>query len=376
MFHPPKRSISSRLLSTEKTALWRAALPASRSVFGSVEFCSIVQRHQGARACLYLFSDGEAQVAYPFFLREVQALPFVPERQPGWDSKSPEFTGPIVLRPGGPGAAAGFREAFTGLCRETGVIAEFAHLHPWEENHALLDQARLSHDRQIIYIDLAMPLERMWEESFNHACRKNIRRAERENVRIFPASAPGDIDEFHRIYIKTMDRNMASGHYYFPRHYFAEIMEALPDNALMLMAEYQGQVVAGTLYLHDGENIYSYLGGQDHDFQHVRPTNRVVYEVIRWGQEQGKRRLILGGGYRPDDGIYHFKSSFSPLRADFYVYRSIHLEDAYQELCRAWTGYYGAPLEGGGYFPLYRSAPPAPAAAQPEEPVEKSGVER
>lgn len=363
MVQSVKTAISTRLIFTDQADIWRSVLPAARSVFGSVEFCSIVQELQGLRAGLFILAEDYAQVAYPFFLRGTDVLPYSQDRPQEWDTRTPEYTGPVLLAPITPRVAASFRQSFSHLCAEVGIVAEFAHLHPWEDNHGLLHSAGLQVDRQIVFVDLTLPLERMWPESFTHACRKNIRRAQRENVRVYPARTAAEVQEFHHIYQGTMDRNQAAGHYYFPLSYFSGLMQALPDNTLMLLAEYKDRVVAGTLYMHDDHNMYSYLGGADQDFQQVRPTNAVVYEAICWGQAHGKKRLILGGGYQPDDGIFRFKASFSPLRADFHTYRWIHLPDEYHELCQAWAAYYATPLQETHFFPLYRSAPPKPDSA-------------
>jgi lipid II:glycine glycyltransferase (peptidoglycan interpeptide bridge formation enzyme) len=237
-----------------------------------------------------------------------------------------------------------------------GIVAEFAHLHPWNGAAPLLHPEGISLDRQIIYVDLTIPPGELWETSFNHACRKNIRRAQRENIRVFPAGSEADIHEFHRIYINTMQRNQAAPQYYFSLDYFMDFFKLLGRHATFMLAECQGKIVAGTLYLHDDRDIYSYLGGADQAFQQMRPTNAVVYETILWGQQLGKRRLILGGGYRPDDGIFRFKSSFSPQRADFYIYKFVHSHTAYESICRRWAVHYGG-QPGGRFFPLYRAVP-------------------
>jgi lipid II:glycine glycyltransferase (peptidoglycan interpeptide bridge formation enzyme) len=130
----------------------------------------------------------------------------------------------------------------------------------------------------------------------------------------------------------------------------------MPANARFVLAKHEEQVVATTLYLHDHDSVYSYLGGADHSYQQVRPTNAVVYDTILWAKRQGKKRLVLGGGYRPHDGIFRFKSSFSPLVAKFYVYKHIHLPEEYEMLCQAWSEYYHTDLDLDGYFPAYRSA--------------------
>lgn len=335
---------------------WRSALPASRSVFGSFEFASLLQDHHGYRPLLFSFRQGEAQIAYPLLLRGFYDLPF-PAAAQGWDTKTPEYTGPVPLGEVGVGEARSFRRAFREFCRELNIVAEFAHLHPWHDWRPLLEEGA-AFDRELVYVDLSQPIDRLWEQSFNHACRKNIQRARRENVRVFPARGLDDLKEFHRIYLETMERNAASASYYFPLDYFTRIFFDLPENAIFLLAEHQDRIVAGTLYMHDDENVYSYLGGADHAYQQVRPTNAVIYEAVCWGRRLGKRRLILGGGYRPDDGIFRFKATFSPLRAAFYTYRRIHQGELYDSLCSAWASHFNLEQASGSYFPQYRASPP------------------
>jgi len=335
---------------------WRAALPARRSVFGSLEFASLLQDHHGYRPLLFTFRQGEAKIAYPLLLRGFYDLPFQAGPVQGWDTRTPEYTGPIPQGEVGAAEARSFRRHFRAFCRELNLVAEFAHLHPWINWRPLLEEGA-AFDRELVYVDLTQPVERLWEQSFNHACRKNIQRARRENVRVFPARSLDDLREFHRIYLETMERNAAAPSYFFPLDYFTRIFFDLPENAIFLLAEHQDRIVAGTLYLHDDENVYSYLGGADHACQQVRPTNAVIYEAICWGRRLGKRRLILGGGYRPDDGIFRFKATFSPLRADFYTYRRIHQEALYDSLCDAWASHFNRQQAASGYFPQYRAVP-------------------
>ena len=181
--------------------------------------------------------------------------------------------------------------------------------------------------------------ERLWRESYSKACRKNVNRAEREGVTVRAARDADDIAEFHRIYIQTMERNEALDSYFFDLAHFEAIFEELPAGARFALAEHDGRVVAATLYLHDADDVYSYLGGADHDFQQLRPTNAVVHDTIAWARAEGKRRLILGGGYRPDDGIFRFKASFSPLRATLELARRVHLPDDYEALVAAWRAH-------------------------------------
>jgi hypothetical protein len=348
---------SFQVISTSAPDQWRSYLPASHSVFGSVEFASIVEAYRRWRPLLFVFQPGPGAVAYPLFLQALPDLPFPAAERDGWDLKSPEYTGPVCLAGAAPASAPGFQQAFGEFCQALGVVTEFAHLHPWRAALPLLKQKGITFERQIVYVDLTLSEDEIWEAHLTYACRKNILRARQRNVRVYPAQTLEDIQAFHRIYTETMQRNAAAPHYYFPLDYFLSFFTTMPDQALFMLAEHEGQIIAGTLYLHDDEDVISYLGGADQAFQNFRPTNAIVFETIRWGMRHAKRRLILGGGYRPDDGIFRFKASFSALRASFRSYRCVHRADQFQSLCRAWSAYSGRDWGGSDFFPPYRAVP-------------------
>src|SRR6267143_679797 len=347
---------------THDSTRWRSVLPAQDNVFASVEFAQIIERYLDRKAQLYILKNGNAQIAYPFFFRPVRSLPAGEDFGAGLsDTVSPEFTGP--LSQGGPVSpvAVEFPKRFRAFAVSQSVVAEFIHLHPWKALSSALPRDGLQFSREIVYVDLTWPEHQLWP-SFSHACRKNINRSQRENVRVFEAQTLGDVREFYRVYVQTMKYRNALRHYYFSLDYFWSIFEDLRVNARFVLAEYRNQIVAGTLYLHDRDDVYSYLGGADHNFQHVRPTNAIIYETILWSKRRGTKRLILGGGYSPNDGICRVKASFSPERMRFFVYKRVHLPEEYAALCRSWASTYGRDSESTGYIAPYRSltAPESP----------------
>ncbi len=339
--------MSYRLIRTSEASAWLAELPVSRSVFGSLGFARVQERDGDTEAILVVAEAAEERALYPLLLRRT---PFDPSAR---DSVTAPFTGPLA----GLGAStSALKTAIDEAMAELGVVAEFAHLNPWHARPALLDGVGV--DRDVIWVDTTIGEDTLWRESLSHSCRKNIRRAEREGVVVRPAADRDDIERFHRIYAMTMERNDALPAYRFDADYFHALFAEFPDNARFALAEHDGEVVAATLYVHDDETVYSYLGGANHSAQAVRPTNAVVHETIRWARDQGKRRLVLGGGYRPGDGIERFKASFSPLRAELRLARSVRNRPAYDTLCDAWERMYAQPPPGDGFFPAYRA--PAP----------------
>jgi serine/alanine adding enzyme len=354
------RASGAEVLTLDDEARWRELLPASASVFGSVEFARIRHQHAGVDPRLFALPIAAGHVAHPLLLRSTANLPFASSLDgPLFDASTPEYSGPFASGSLDAAEQDRFSAALAAWCTEAGVVTEFGHLHPWKARTELLDPDGLELDREIVYVDVTQDEQTLWRQSFTHACRKNVNRARREGVRVFAASTEAHARELHRIYELTMDRQGALGGYYFPPEYFVSFLERLPDNSRILLAELDGQVIAATLYLHDNADAYSYLGGADHSFQRARPTNAIVDEMIRWSRAEGKQRLVLGGGYAPGDGILRFKASFSPRRADFRVYRHVHMPDAYAALREAWRDRYGTAGDEA-FFPPYRADPVPP----------------
>ncbi|MEK7993704.1 MAG: GNAT family N-acetyltransferase, partial [Planctomycetota bacterium] len=83
-------------------------------------------------------------------------------------------------------------------------------------------------------------------------------------------------------------------------------------------------------------------------------------EIIRWAKRLGKRRYILGGGYRAGDGIFRYKRSFAPHGITaFYIGHCIFNHTIYQMLVdqrMQQAGLAGLTWPTSTeYFPLYRS---------------------
>src|ERR1035437_3559430 len=349
--------MSSKLYTANNITEWRALVPATRSFFGSVEFARIAEEKTGYAARLLVIEGGTARVAVPFLVRPIAGLEFADVGQQRIDVFPPEFTGPILLNSDPSFGQSEFHAALGEACRERRIIADFMHLNPWSEGVGLLDPSLVRYNRDIVFVDVSIGPERLWTEHFVHSCRKNIKRAEREGISVFEADSVDHIREFHRIYIDTMIRTNALSQYHFPLEYFLRFFNEMRNHARFTMAERNGQIIGAILYTHDDDNIYSYLGGADAEFQQMRPTNAMVYDTIRWGAAHGKKRLILGGGYRPDDGIFRFKSSFSKYVARFSTYREVHLPEDYRAIEKQWCKHYHREQLETEYFPSYRWIP-------------------
>lgn len=344
-----------RLLTTAEPDAWREALPSPDFVLGSVEYLRLLERQTGLAARLFVLEEAGQRIAYPFLLRPV------PGRAQAFDTFTPDYGGPLWSGPE-PGPAD-FPAVFHRFCQDQGIVAEFIHMNPWRLDPALLDPGCIADDRVVVYVDLTQSEEDLWKHSLNSDARRQTRRALEAGVQVRVAATAADALAFHHLHRQTMERLGAASHYFHPPEYFLDLYAALPGQAMFILAEWQGQAIAGGLYLLDRTDVYWHLSAMDMDHAGLRPVNALHFEAIRRLAQAGKRRMLCGGSHRVGDGIFHFKSGFSPLRAPFQVYRRIHDPEAYQSLCLAWSAGHGGAQPSGDYFPAYRSGELATAMA-------------
>ncbi len=302
-------------------------------------------------------------VLYPFVLRPIDAPHLAAAAPSSWDITSAYgYAGAFTIGEGV--AAAEFWAAFESVCRERGVVAEFARL-------SLFGQQRLAYPGNVeqkltnVVRELDTPDEAMWKE-FEHKVRKNVNKAQRSGVTIEVDETGARLEDFLRIYKTTMDRREAKASFYFPQSFFETIVRELPGQFAFFHALHEGRVVSTELVLVSADNTYSYLGGTEEAAFDLRPNDLLKVEVFRWSRGKGKQRFVLGGGYAPDDGIFKYKRAFAPNGlVPYFVGTRIIDEARYSALLeahvaegrRSCPGWSPAP----GFFPGYRCEIPEPA---------------
>ena len=364
--------IDTYTLTTAEEEEWRRGLPADFRAGACVEYVRIEESQRGTPARLFVVDfDGRPVVAYPYFLRPVDTLPFAAGVDSGlYDTCTPDYVGPVWLdRELAPeNAPFSFPELFDDHCRDQGIIAEFAHLDPWISS-ALIEPACVSPNREIAWVDLTWSEEEIWLKSLSSDARRQTKQGHRAGVKSRRAATPDDVKEFHRLYHLTMDRHQAADRYRFPLEYFMAFLENMSGNSFFVLAEYQGRVVAGGLFLNDDDTIRWHLSAADRAWSRVRPVNVYLYDTIRDSLGKGWRRMVLGGAYQDGDGVFRFKSNFTRLRADFNTYERLHDVAAHDRLMQSWRRHFGVSSSPERYFPAYRAQPAAPddqTARQPD----------
>lgn len=321
----------------------------------------------GGEAGFFFYGNEQNYIIYPFFKRRISELLFYKalgsEAKSWFDIISPYgFAGPVAYlsqRKIEGKLWQGFWEEFHHYCFQTKIISEFTRLHPYFKNHLplyRLNQIEIRKRSEVVYVNLEQDLSSM-RKDFTKGNKSSISKAHRSGVKIRSSSTTDEIDAFYQLYTATMERNKAKEAYFFSREFFENTFRLLGGSVKLFSAWYQDRIIAASLFLFKGNLAHYYLSGSDANSLSLCPNNLLLYEAILWAKERGYKIFDLGGGYEPNDSLFHFKSSFSKTTADFYTYSRVHNEQRYKILCQARDKYdrlQGEEIKKTDYFPQYR----------------------
>lgn len=169
---------------------------------------------------------------------------------------------------------------------------------------------------------------------FDRKVRKNVRKAERNDLRIEIQRNGDNLKEFLKIYYGTMQRREADEKFYFTEDFFETLHSKMEKNFCYFYVYKDDRVISAELVLLSDKCMYSYLGGTDQEYFDMRPNDFLKYHIIKWGNEHLKKYFVLGGGHGCEDGIYNYKKSFAPDGQRMFCVgtKIINLSD-YNKLC-------------------------------------------
>jgi CelD/BcsL family acetyltransferase involved in cellulose biosynthesis len=346
---------------------------------GFLEAMCLAGEKPMAIACLM---DGRLLCLYPFNVFDLAQLPFVQQlgKSPGADVISPYgYGGPTYEGDGVDRLAAeeSLGYALQSFFAQMGVVSEFVredlvaeHMTPRHDGEHLVLQ-------QNVVVDLKVALAERWLR-YAPKVRRNVRRAEAAGLRVEIGSGESFLRLFLGIYYATMGRRHAKDYYFFAKEKLQRLHDSLqPNGEIQYALVYlQERVVAAELLLLAADTLYFFLGGTDASYFALRPADLLKHKVIAWGHDQGYSSFVLGGGLKPNDGLFQFKRKFEPHGLmDFYVRRVVWNRDQYDLLLaerEEWEVGQGRPWRPEpGFFPSYRaeSASEEPGPPPSDAPV-------
>jgi CelD/BcsL family acetyltransferase involved in cellulose biosynthesis len=190
------------------------------------------------------------------------------------------------------------------------------------EVRAELPGGQASTDAVIHRLQLQADSSAVFRSFARSQVQRNVRRAERDGVRVRRARATSDLTEvFYGLHLRTRRR---LGVPVQPRRFFARLWRDMIDADLgyVLLAELGGVPVAGAVFLTYNRTVVYKYGASDSSFWRVRPNHLLFWEAIRSACEAGYETFDFGRSDMGDTGLRSFKDGWG-TREEPLVYATL-----------------------------------------------------
>lgn len=251
----------------------------------------------------------------------------------------------------GDGERTELRSTYEAWCREHNVVSEFVRYHPMLNNATPSESwYDVIHLGKTIAMDLFSP-EVIWS-NLTSKNRNMVRKAMKSGVEIYHGQFPSIYKTFKEIYDLTMDSDHATDYYYFKDEFYDSVRNDLSEESEIFWAELDGKIIAASIMIFANGYMNYHLSGSLREYQHLAPSNLLLYKAALWGYSNGYRSLHMGGGVgSKEDSLYKFKSAFNRNETkQFSIGKKIYLSDIYEKLSRMKN-----PDSETGFFPKYRA---------------------
>jgi hypothetical protein len=244
---------------------------------------------------------------------------------------------------------------FSKYCADNRIISEFVRFHPLFNNIEYCKEIYdVEFNRHTIVIDLT--LGDIAKDSFSSKCRNMIRKAINNGIVIDFDFTGNSINEFHRLYTLTMQKNNAKNYYFFDEKFFQEMMIYFKNHIFILNAIYKNEIIGTAMFMYYDRFMHYHFSATNPLYYKLACNNLILSTAAKWGKQNGITLFHLGGGYSTDynDSLLIFKKSFSKKGlCDFWIGKRIHNYETYQKLVELTSQY--QTTENQSFFPLYRN---------------------
>lgn len=243
----------------------------------------------------------------------------------------------------------GLFKTYADWCLAHNVVSEFVRYHPVLENHAYsANYYQVVALGETVAIDTT-DKDAIWA-NFDSKNRNVIRKAIKNGVEIKKGLSEELLNKFIELYNQTMDKDNADQYYYFEKEFYQSILNDLNDHAVVFYAALGETIVAASIILYANGRLNYHLSGSLRAYQHLAPSNLLLWKAAEWGNEIGCGTFHLGGGRgSSEDSLFKFKKAF--YRGElcrYHIGKKIFNEKIYQKLVAL------SSVSDSSFFPHYR----------------------
>lgn len=242
-------------------------------------------------------------------------------------------------------------EEYINFAVSQGIVSEFVRFHTMLDNyHMVSDMYDGIYLGNTVFLDTSD--ENVIWANINSKNRNMIRKAQKSGLNVYWSRDKSIIPEFMRIYNATMDKDSADKYYYFDEDFYLSVLNDLKYNAMWFYSVIDDEIAAIAIFMFANGQMHYHLSASERKYQHLAPTNLLLYEAAVWASRNGYKTLHLGGGVGcKQDSLYKFKKAFNRGEdKNFYIGKKIFDNDTYQKLVELRQD----DIKNPSFFPQYR----------------------
>ena len=240
---------------------------------------------------------------------------------------------------------------YTEFAISQGFVSEFVRFHAVLHNFS-----KVSHMYDILHLGDTVCINTsdagaIWN-NLSSKNRNMIRKAIKSGLDVYWSRDKSIIPQFMEIYNATMDKDSADKYYYFDEEFYVSVLNDLKYNAMWFYSVIDKEIAAIAIFMFSNGQMHYHLSASQKKYQHLAPTNLLLYEAALWANKNGYNTLHLGGGVGcKQDSLYKFKKAFNKGEdKPFCIGRKIFDNDTYQKLVDLRKN----DIENPNFFPKYR----------------------
>lgn len=159
-------------------------------------------------------------------------------------------------------------------------------------------------------LDLTPSSDEIWS-GLHKSVRTSVRKAQKNNVVIRTAETDEDLRTFFEMHLgirKNKYRLVAQPYLFFQNIWNRFVV---PQNGRLILAEHQGDVIAGMMFLRYKDTLYYKFSASVPTKLSVNPNEIIMWEGIQYGKDSGCSFLDFGLSDWDQDGLNFFKRKFA-----------------------------------------------------------------
>ncbi len=164
----------------------------------------------------------------------------------------------------------------------------------------------------------------MWS-NLRKPIQRQVKKSQKLGVQVRIAQQRDEVAHYYRLHLQT--RCKKHGMPAQPQRYFFELWDTFAESGAMqlLLAEYQGAVIAGMILLASGTTIRYAYGASDERYLNLAPNDLLMWTSIKLGCSLGYQTLDMGRTACDNEGLMEFKRRWGAIQDPLPYYYYPHM---------------------------------------------------